>query len=56
VGAILLYVLFCGVVILGVVTAMLAGYPVGPVAQFGVWAVSGGAIAAVLYRFLKRRA
>lgn len=53
-GAILLYVLFCGVVVLGVVTAMIAGYPVGTVAQIGVWAVSGGAIATVLYRYLKR--
>lgn len=54
-GAILRYVIFCGVVILGVVTAMAAGYPVGPVAQIGVWTVSGGAIAAVLHRYLKRR-
>lgn len=54
-GGLLLYALFCVVVILAVVVGLVAGYPVGPVAAAGVWAVSLGAIGAVLHRFRKRR-
>lgn len=54
-GAILSYALFCGLVIVGVVAGIVAGYPVNVVGTLGVWAVAAGAIGAVLLRFRNRR-
>lgn len=54
-GIILLYGMFCCLVIIGVIVALAAGFPMGIVGQLGVWTVSAGAIVAVVLRFLRRR-
>lgn len=52
-GAIFWYVVFCCLVITGVVTGIVAGLPTNIVATIGVWTVSLGAIITVVYRYLK---
>jgi len=54
VSAILRYVLFCCLVIVAVIGAIGAGYPVRIVATLGVWTVSLGAIVTVVRRAMKR--
>lgn len=53
-GAILKYILFCCLVIVGVIIGISAGYPTRIVATLGIWAASFGAIVTVIYRAVKR--
>lgn len=55
VGALLWYVVYCVAVVIVVIAAMRSGFPVGRVAKLGVYAVSAGAIVAVLARYLAGR-
>lgn len=54
-GALLWYVVYCVAVVIVVIAAMRSGFPVGRVAKLGVYAVSAGAIVAVLARYLAGR-